>query len=248
MGIIKTLNRKFLRIKDLSSFKKNLILKEKNIIITGCNSGIGLNLIKKTSNSNNVLAFVNEKYDEAEKVLVNSGKIIKCDFSNLENIIKYQDLITEFNANSIINCAATFGKEENEVENIDLVEYQNVINTNVLSQFALIQYSLKSKSLETIVNISSEMGSSTSNNDGGHYFYRTTKAFLNSISKNLSIDLVNKKINTFCIHPGSVKTRLNSGGLIHPEVAAQKIINICVKNKKNFSGIFIDVDEKILDW
>ena len=121
MGIIKTLNRKFLRIKDLSFFKKNLILKEKNIIITGCNSGIGLNLIKKTSNSNNVLAFVNEKYDEAEKVLVNSGKIIKCDFSNLENIIKYQNLITEFNANIIINCAATFGKEEKVLQYLFIV-------------------------------------------------------------------------------------------------------------------------------
>ena len=48
MGIIKTLNRKFLKMKDLSSFKKNLSLTGKRIIITGCNSGIGLSLIKKT--------------------------------------------------------------------------------------------------------------------------------------------------------------------------------------------------------
>ena len=248
MGIIKTLNRKFLKMKDLSSFKKNLSLNGKKIIITGCNSGIGLSLIKKTFSSNKILAFVNEKNDEVKKLLMNDGEIVKCDFSNLENIIKYQELITKFNANLIINCAATFGKEENEVEKIDLIEYQKVINTNVLSQFALIQYSLRSNSLETIINISSEMGSSTSNKKGGYYFYRTTKAFLNSISKNLSIELVNKKINVFCIHPGSVKTKLNSGGLVSPEIAAQKIINICVKNKKNFSGMFIDIDEKILDW
>ena len=48
-------------MKDLSSFKKNLSLNGKKIIITGCNSGIGLSLIKKTFSSNKILAFVNEK-------------------------------------------------------------------------------------------------------------------------------------------------------------------------------------------
>ena len=107
MGIIKTLNRKFLKLKDLSSFKKNLSLNGKKIIITGCNSGIGLSLIKKTFSSNKILAFVNEKNDEVKKLLMNDSEIVKCDFSNLENIIKYQELITKFNANLIINCAAT---------------------------------------------------------------------------------------------------------------------------------------------
>ena len=84
-------------MKDLSSFKKNLSLNGKKIIITGCNSGIGLSLIKKTFSSNKILAFVNEKKDEVKKLLMNDGEIVKCDFSNIENIIKYQELITEFN-------------------------------------------------------------------------------------------------------------------------------------------------------
>ena len=72
---------------------------------------------------------------------------------------------------------SNFGNEENEVEKIDLIEYQKVINTNVLSQFALIQYSLRSNSLETIINISSEMGSSTSNKKGGIIFTEQQKLF-----------------------------------------------------------------------
>jgi len=248
MGIIKTLNRKFLKIKDSTLFKKNLSLNDKKIIITGSNSGIGLSLIKGLSNSNQILAFVNKNSEEVEKLLVENINFIKCDFSNLENINKHQELITAFNANIIINCVATFGSESNKVENINLSEYQNVINTNVLSQFALIQNCLKSKSLDIIINISSEMGSLSSNKNGGHYLYRTTKSFFNSISKNLSIDLEDEQINVFCIHPGSVKTKLNSGGLVHPEVVAKKIINICVENKNKFSGKFIDVDKNILDW
>ena len=92
------------------------------------------------------------------------------------------------------------------------------------------------------------MGSISSNNNGGHYLYRTTKSLLNSISKNLSIDLKEKKINVFCIHPGSVKTKLNVGGLIMPDIVAQKIINICAENQNKFSGIFIDIEKKILKW
>jgi len=248
MAIIKTLNRKFLKLKNSSLFNKNLSLKNKKIIITGSNSGIGLNLLKRLSDSNQMLAFVNKNSEEVEKLFVENINFIKCDFSNLENINKHQELINTFKANIVINCVATFGTEPNKIENINLLEYQNVINTNVLSQFALIQSCLKSKSLDIIINISSEMGSLTSNKNGGHYLYRTTKSFLNSISKNLSIDLKDEQINVFCIHPGSVKTKLNSGGLVHPEVVAKKIINICVENKNKFSGKFIDTDQNILDW
>ena len=41
---------------------------------------------------------------------------------------------------------------------------------------------------------------------------------------------------------------MNSGGLISPELAAQKIVNIIFLNKPTFHGKFIDSDGKILSW
>ena len=247
MGIIKTFKRKILKAKNIIS-NKNLALKDKKIIITGSNSGIGLCLLNKLSNSNKILAFVNKNSDEVEKIIDDKNMIIRSDFNDLENIIRYEERIINFKTNIIFNCAATFGDEDEKIENIDLKQYQRVINVNSLSQFAVVQSCIKSRSLETIVNISSEMGSISSNKIGGYYFYRSTKSLINSISKNLSIDLKDKKINVFCIHPGSVKTKLNTGGLIMPDFAAQKIINICAENQNKYSGVFINLEKKILKW
>ena len=92
------------------------------------------------------------------------------------------------------------------------------------------------------------MGSINLNKHGGYYYYRTSKTLLNSITKNLSIDLKHKNIIAYCIHPGSVKTKLNSGGLISPEMSAQKIINLCAENNIKYSGKFIDINKNILEW
>ena len=59
MGILKTLKRKILNIEYKSS--KNLEIPiNKNIIVTGANSGIGFELTKILSiDENNLLAFIN---------------------------------------------------------------------------------------------------------------------------------------------------------------------------------------------
>tara|TARA_X000000950_G_C13417483_1_gene458770 strand:- start:186 stop:500 length:315 start_codon:yes stop_codon:yes gene_type:complete len=103
---------------------------------------------------------------------------------------------------------------------------------------------MKAKSLKQIVNISSLMGSMSDQN-GNYYLYRSSKSLLNLITKNLSFDL-GKKTNIFCLHPGDVKTKMNTGGLISTEIAAQKIINICSDNNLNYRGKFIDTNGKIL--
>ena len=72
MGFIKTINRKVISFQNL--FSKDLKINDKNIIITGANSGIGLALVKILNISNNILAFVNEDKSNIENV--EGGKII----------------------------------------------------------------------------------------------------------------------------------------------------------------------------
>ena len=91
------------------------------------------------------------------------------------------------------------------------------------------------------------MGSTNLNKTGNYFYYRSSKNLLNSFSKNLSIEL-NNKVNVYCIHPGSVKTKMNSGGVLDPEFAAQKIINISAENDQTLSGSLIDLNKKILPW
>ena len=246
MGLIKTFKRKSSKI--LYFFTKKSDLKYKNIILTGSNTGIGLELARKLIYNNCILALVNKNYENLKILNQNNIKIIQCDFEkdNFPNELTYE--INMFKPNILINCAGTFGYPDQNLLKIETDNFKKVLNVNVFSPLKLIQISLKSKNLEQIVNITSEMGSISNNVSGGYYYYRGSKTLLNSISKNLSLDLKNKEINVFCIHPGNVKTKMNKSGIILPDIAAQKIINIISENNPNLSGLFIGINKEIIKW
>lgn len=247
MGFVKTLKRKSLKIQNF--FLKELSLKNKNIIISGSNSGIGLELTKKLLTENNILAFVNNETNNLDNLNnFNNLDIIKNNFEKNELEETSLKKINLFKPDILINCAASFGPEKQELKDINLKKFKQILNINVFGALQLINESLKSNNLKQIVNITSEMGSTANNKVGGYYYYRSSKSLLNSISKNLSLDLKNDNINVFCIHPGDVKTKMNSGGLIMPDISAKKIINILSENNSKFSGILIDINKEIIKW
>lgn len=246
MGLIKTLKRKSSKISNI--FSKKLIIQNKNIILTGSNTGIGLELARKLILKNNLLAFVNKNFENLKVLNERKIKIIQCDFGENKLSNDLSNEINMFKPNIIINCAGTFGLQDQELSKIEIENFKKILNINVFSPLKLIQISLKSKNLEQIVNITSEMGSISNNISGGYYYYRGSKTLLNSISKNLSLDLKNKNIKVFCIHPGNVKTKMNSSGVISPVISAQKIINIISENNSNLSGQFIGINKEIIKW
>lgn len=246
MGLIKTLKRKSSKISNI--FLKKLDIQNKNIILTGSNTGIGLELARKLIVNNNLLTLVNKNFENLKVLNKKKIKIFKCDFeeNNFSNDLSNE--IDMFKPNILINCAGTFGFPDQDLSKIEIENFKKVLNINVFSPLKLTQISLRSKNLEQIVNISSEMGSISNNISGGYYYYRGSKTLLNSISKNLSLDLKNKNINVFCIHPGNVKTKMNSSGIISPDISAQKIINIMSENNPNLSGLFIGINKEIIKW
>ena len=66
MGLIKTLKRKVFKISNF--FSNKLFVKNKNILITGSNSGIGLALTKQLVKENKILALVNKDSNNLENL------------------------------------------------------------------------------------------------------------------------------------------------------------------------------------
>ena len=72
-------------------------IKNKNIIITGANSGIGLALTEKFIElDNKVFATYNKTNDNLLKLKSNNLKICQCDQSQLDNIEKLKDHVIGF--------------------------------------------------------------------------------------------------------------------------------------------------------
>lgn len=229
-------------------------IKNKNILITGANSGIGLALVKKLLNLNNlVYATYNRNSNNLEKLKKENLKLIKCDNANFLEIELLKDIIFNQNINIIINNAGTWGQEhQDNIENIDCEDFVKTIITNAISVIKIVNIVLKysnKNSLKIIMNISSELGSISKNAAGNAYIYRASKALLNSITKNMSIDLFNRfKIISFAVHPGSVQTSMNKGGLLKAEDCAKNLISILDKCSINDNGKFIDLLKKEIPW
>lgn len=248
MGLFKSIRKKtyknFYKIKSIFNYSE---ISKKKIIITGANSGIGLALIKNLEKKNTILAIVNNNKKNLEEIKSDNIQIIECDLSNLENLEIHKKILNNFSSNIIIHSAAIFGSTEQDLFNLNLQNFSRIININALSLLKIVQICFNHK-LEQIINISSEMGSITKNEIGSFYEYRLSKSLLNSINKNLSIDLKKNKVITYAIHPGSVNTKMNPSGLLNIDTCAKNIIVLIAKKKKSFNGCFLNLDGRIIEW
>ena len=254
MGLRKKI-KKFLYQRKFHKNNFQLNINNKNILITGGNSGIGLALTKNLLALNNKVISTYRDDGQNLKAIIDSNlSVVKLDQSDINNFNDFEKKIEETTIDIIINCAGVFGGnfEEQKIENIDFKKFQKVLMVNSISILNIIKIILNKKKnknkLELIINISSDAGSINQNKDGDAYIYRTSKSALNSITKNLSIDL-NKKFGTtvLAIDPGNTKSGMNPGGYIETDNCAKLIIDLITTNSE-LNGKFVNLLGKEILW
>lgn len=237
-----------------NKFKRKTTFSSENetILVTGANSGIGLAIVKKLLHKNKVIGLFNKSSSMLES-LNHSNLIIKsCDLNDVNQINSLKNIFEQNNISYIIHSACHFPPKNDNLCNINVDEILKSVKINSLSILNILKILKdldKLKYVKKIMNISSQTGSTSLNKNGGSYSYRLSKNMLNSVSKNLSIDLnIKNKIDVFAIHPGLVKTKLNQGGLVSTTDASEKLLYLLFSNKK-LNGKFISLpDFKEIPW
>ena len=191
------------------------ILKNKNCLITGATGGLGkeiaIELAKKGVN-----LFLTSKKENLQKVQLEIQKI------NNEIIVEYQcvDLRQDEGINTLvenvhqkfssvdilINCAGENHRKPLSESSIE--EFDSCMNLNIRAPFALCKEFSKDmikNKWGRIVNIAS---SSAHNGFKNAAIYCASKHALLGLSRSLFAELKNRNIRTFCISPGSMKTRM----------------------------------------
>jgi len=250
MGL-RTKIRNFLYKSKFNKKISNLEFSGKNILITGANSGIGLELTKKLLElKNNVISTYRENSDMLRKINNKNLKIIKCDQRNLNEFENLKSELENTEIEVIINCAAVFGPPDQNIEDLNFEKFKEILMVNSLSILKIIQTIFKKDNkLELVVNISSDAGSISLNKDGNFYIYRSSKSTLNSITKNLSVDLNRRNgAIVLAIDPGNVKSNMNPGGIIDTEKCAEMIIDLISRKTKNLNGKFVNLLEHEIGW
>lgn len=191
-----------------------MLLKKKNAVLTGCNRGIGKEILEIFSkNGANVFAcirsadsnFINfTKY--LEKKYKNKIYVIKNDLGNIKNLKKAADsiLLKKLPIHILVNNAAIIHTALFQMTSID--KLREIFEINFFAQTIFTQYILKSMMKNkngSIIYISSN---SALDGNVGRSAYLSAKAALIAQSKVLSREVGHYNIRVNAIAPGLIKT------------------------------------------
>jgi NAD(P)-dependent dehydrogenase (short-subunit alcohol dehydrogenase family) len=191
----------------------------RKILVTGCNRGIGLEIVKQLAAANNYVFMTCRDLKKGEKALKNleksihkNIKLFQLDVTDDESIRNAFLQIEELDA-VINNAGINYDTWQSSV-NADLANVHETFETNFFGVWRVCQKAiplLKKSKHPRIVNVSSEAGALNSM-EGGAPGYSSSKAALNALTICLASDLkkFNILVNSVC--PGWIATDMGGAG------------------------------------
>lgn len=227
----------------------------KNVVITGANRGIGLELVKHYRNLDYTVIGIcresSEELDDLADMVISDIDVRSADSIAMVADVLAQTLISSDSGQQIdilINNAGVFLNET--LDEMDFDSIQTQMDINAIAPLR-ITHAFQSMLFEgsKVAMITSRMGSVSDNGSGAYYGYRASKAALNAIGKSLAIDLKPKGVAVALLHPGFVQTRMvGFNGDISPAQAAaglaQRIEELNLEN----TGSFWHSNGELLPW
>ncbi len=221
----------------------------KNIVVTGANRGIGLELVRQYSVDSKVTAICRSS-SKALKMLPNVTVIDSVDLQSYESISYGMSKCID-KIDVLINNAGILDRVTlDTIDQSNIQKINSQFQTNSLAPLIVVNQLLgKFNDNAKIILMSSRMGSIDDNSTGSHYGYRMSKAALNMAGKSLSIDLKEAGISVGIIHPGWVKTDMTGHtGHYNVDTAVKQVMDRIDDLNLSNSGTFWHSDGQVLPW
>jgi len=219
-------------------------LKNKNVIITGCNKGIGKETLRDFSKYGaNSFACVRTVSSEFKKFILDLKKkykvnihIIKLDLSKSSSIT---DCINEIykitkNIDVLVNNAGILFNSLFQMTSEK--QLKEIFQINYFSQVYLTQIVSRGMAKNKKGNIIFISSTSGLNGDVGRFAYSSTKAAILNTVKTLSKELSNQNIRVNAISPGLTKTDLMTSNT-KDEIIKTEVEKISLKRIANTNEI-----------
>ena len=191
-------------------------LKNKNVIITGCNKGIGKATLEGFAKYGaNIFACVRSNSSEFKKFILTLNKkykikiyVIKLDLLKKSSISNCVNEIYKINKNidTLVNNAGMLFNSLFQMTSEK--QLQEMFQVNYFSQVYLTQIISRGMTKNKTGNIIFVSSTSGINGDYGRFAYSSSKAAILSTVKTLSKELSNYNIRVNAISPGLTETDL----------------------------------------
>ena len=229
-----------------------------NILITGANRGIGLEMVKY-ANEQGWRVFACCRNPHNADNLFNIAKLsngqISVHIADMQELGTLQALSYELRNDSIdilINNAGIYGSDKNRFGSVDAESWMQAFQVNSIAPLKMVEAfsgQLFMGKRKIVACMSSKMGSMADNGYGNSYIYRSSKAALNAVVKSLSIDLKEQGVISVALHPGWVKTDMGGPDAeITTRESVDQLFHHLLKLTIEDSGRFIDIDGSDIPW
>ena len=183
---------------------------KKNALITGATGGIGMAIVDILSKKFNLILVARneEKLEQLSSKNNSVLQYIKCDLSNPNEI---KGLIKKINMDNLaidvlVNNAGI--NDDSLFLRMNTEKWENVINTNLSSNFHLTSHISKlmiKKKWGRIINITSVVGHT---GNLGQANYCASKAGIIGMSKSIALELAKRNVTVNCISPGFIESNM----------------------------------------
>jgi NAD(P)-dependent dehydrogenase (short-subunit alcohol dehydrogenase family) len=215
-------------------------------LVTGCNRGIGLELVKQLKARGDAVIGVCRQTCEALEQ-VGARVIAGIDVADGDSIAQLKHELGDEPLDTVINNAGILRRDA--FGSLDYEEMLELFRVNALGPLRVTEAladNLRTGSKVAIVT--SRVGSIDDNGSGGNWGYRASKAAVNMIGTNLMHEFKPRGIAVALLHPGLVATDMTGQQGISPEDSARGLIERIDELNLENSGTFWHAEGYVLPW
>jgi len=222
-------------------------IETKNVVVTGANRGIGLEIVKiYVARGATVYGVCRTTSDEldATGATVLAGVDVRSDGLAAQLGAALGDTRVDV---AVLNAGVLAGDALGSID-YDTIRFQFEVNT--LGPLRCTEALLKNLGDGSrVAIITSRMGSVADNTSGGMYGYRASKAAVNMVGRSLAHDLRSRGIAVQLLHPGFVRTGMTGGnGHVDPDVSARDLVARIDELSIASTGTFRHANGEPLPW
>jgi len=219
-----------------------------NIVITGANRGLGLEMAKQYAAEGwDVIGTAREPEEASELAAIDGVAVIQLDAADDASVDTFVRELGDRPIDLFVNNAGIYGPSE-----LDRDQWLDLFNVNVIGPVklatALKDHVTKAADGKMVV-LSSQVGSIAENDSGSMMYYRTSKAAVNQAWHSLAQQWQDDGLTLAMLHPGWVQTDMGGANAdLTPQESVEGMRAVIDGLTHDQNGKFYDHGGREIPW